>query len=69
MLIAKGSWFLADQDDAQSSSDDLFFRMTFAAASSEAVQEAVKRLGRTLRATFNLEKDSEVEGAVGLNGH
>lgn len=37
----------------------MFFRMTFAAASSDAMKEGVKRFGEALRSIFRLE----------MNGH
>lgn len=50
VLVAKGSWFRAEQDGGS----EMFFRTTFAAASEEQIREAIKRLGSTLRASFKL---------------
>ena len=46
--------------------DDMFFRMTFAAASSDAIQEGVKRFGEALRSVFELETDGNgmINGVV-----
>lgn len=52
VLIAKGSWFRTDPDAELREEDDMFFRMTFATASGDAIQEAVRRLGEALRAAF-----------------
>jgi len=43
----------------------MFFRMTFAAASSDAMQEGVKRFGEALRSVFQL----EMNGHGVVNGH
>lgn len=64
MLIAKGSWSRAEPDAEPSPDDDMFFRLTFAAASSEAIQEAVQRAGETLRVMFGLISDDGGEGEV-----
>ena len=61
MLIAKGSWSRAEPDAEPSPDDDMFFRLTFAAASSEAIEEAIKRAGETLRVMFGLDRDGEGE--------
>ncbi|KAF9875175.1 aromatic amino acid aminotransferase [Colletotrichum karsti] len=50
-LVARGSWFNAADDI---SCQDIFFRVTFAAAPLEKVDEAVKRLGNALRSCFQL---------------
>lgn len=68
VLVAKGSWFRAEKDnkytfgsangvmgkDQTTKSTDLFFRMTFAAASEEQIVEAVKRFGDALKAEFGV---------------
>lgn len=64
VLIAKGSWSRADPDVEASTEDDMFFRMTFAAASSEAIQEAVKRFGKALRVEFALEGNGAKNGTA-----
>ncbi|KAL8818220.1 MAG: hypothetical protein Q9191_007987 [Dirinaria sp. TL-2023a] len=74
VLASKGSWFRAEQQDAPepTQSDDMFFRMTFAAASSEAVREAVARFGAALGAVFGLEEqERDGNGVVNgvVNGH
>ena len=51
VLSSKGSWFRAEADGGE----DMFFRTTFAAASAEQVQEAIRRFGEGLRAVFGLE--------------
>ena len=71
--MAKGSWSRAEPDADPSPDDDLFFRLTFAAASSEAIEEAIKRAGETLREIFRLdsgggEEDVEQAVEVVLNG-
>lgn len=65
MLASKGSWFRAEQDAEVTDADDMFFRMTFAAASAEAVREAVARFGAALRSAFGL----EVNGNGVVNGY
>lgn len=52
-LTSKGSWFRAEQGDP---GEEIFFRTTFAAASNEDVQEAIKRFGEALRTAFGLEQ-------------
>ena len=44
----------------------MFFRLTFAAASSEAIEEAIQRAGETLRVMFDLGggRQGEVEKGV-----
>lgn len=73
VLASKGSWFRAEQQDAEpTGADDMFFRMTFAAASSEAVREAVGRFGAALRAVFGLEEQESNGNGNGngiVNGH
>ena len=49
VLLSKGSWFLAERSQPET---DMFFRATFAAASSEDISEATKRFGDALRAEF-----------------
>jgi len=51
VLVAKGSWFRAEQDGGE----NLFFRTTFAAASGEQIHEAIRRLGMTIRKEFKLD--------------
>lgn len=65
VLTAKGSWFRAEQDAEFTNADDMFFRMTFAAASSDAMEEGVKRFGEALRSVFRLEMNDH--GAVNGN--
>lgn len=60
-LISKGSWFRADGDDP---GDDMFFRLTFAAAPNDQVAEAIRRFGNSLRAAFNLEKPKMDNGVA-----
>jgi len=51
VLTSKGSWFRAEADGGE----DMFFRTTFAAASSENITEAIRRFGVALRKTFQLQ--------------
>ena len=37
----------------------MFFRLTFAAADSEAIEEAIRRAGEVLRVMFGLVGDDE----------
>lgn len=41
--------------------DDMFFRITFAAASSDAIVEGVKRFGEALRSVFGVEMNGNGE--------
>ncbi|GES57259.1 aromatic aminotransferase Aro8 [Aspergillus terreus] len=50
VLVSRGSWFKA----ADVTEGKMFFRATFAAASSEAISEAISRFGASLRAEFGL---------------
>ena len=50
MLVSKGSWFRAEADGGE----DMFFRMTFAAATEEEISEATRRFGVALRGVFGL---------------
>ncbi|OKL58059.1 hypothetical protein UA08_06677 [Talaromyces atroroseus] len=50
-LLCRGSWFRADKNMAE---EKMFFRATFAAASAEKMQEAIKRFGEALRAEFGI---------------
>ncbi|MCJ1328971.1 Aromatic/aminoadipate aminotransferase 1 [Thelotrema lepadinum] len=52
VLVSKGSWFVCDAE--QSQPIDLCFRMTFAEASLEIFDQAVKRFGDSVRAEFLL---------------
>lgn len=68
VLVARGSWFWAEKDNKPSPSQsvagealpekkkatDLFFRMTYAAATEQQMTEAVKRFGQALRTEFGL---------------
>lgn len=51
----------------------MFFRMTFAAASGDAIQEAVRRLGKALRVVFGMNGGEErgigKDGEVVANGN
>lgn len=51
VLSCKGSWFRAEADPGE----DMFFRTTFAAASSEEITEAIRRFGKGLRGVFSLD--------------
>lgn len=50
VLSCKGSWFRAEAD----AGEDMFFRTTFAAATSEDITEAIRRFGEALRGVFLL---------------
>ncbi|GAO14441.1 hypothetical protein UVI_02031660 [Ustilaginoidea virens] len=49
VLVARGSWFLADR---QKPLPGLFFRATYAAASAQSMDEAIRRFGQAVRASF-----------------
>ncbi|KND90430.1 Aromatic amino acid aminotransferase C56E4.03 [Tolypocladium ophioglossoides CBS 100239] len=49
VLVARGSWFLAEKDKPL---PGLYFRTTFAMASPEAMNEAIKRFGKAVRDSF-----------------
>ncbi|OAX82658.1 hypothetical protein ACJ72_02988 [Emergomyces africanus] len=51
-LISSGSWFVADPSIPQK---DMFFRATYAAAPSDKIEEAIRRIGVALRSEFQLE--------------
>lgn len=51
VLVSKGSWFLADKSAAPS---QLFFRATFAAATSDKMAEAIERFGGAIREAFGV---------------
>ncbi|KAK4199094.1 putative aromatic amino acid aminotransferase [Triangularia verruculosa] len=51
VLIARGSWFRAEQDLPPTG---LYFRATYAAATPENMTEAIKRLGVAVRESFRL---------------
>lgn len=51
VLVARGSWFRAEQDVPPSG---LFFRTTFAAATPENMREAIRRLGEAIRESFRM---------------
>ena len=51
VLLSRGSWFKPDHDTVE---EKMFFRATFAAASSEKIDEAISRFAQSLRAQFGL---------------
>lgn len=51
VLLSRGSWFKPDHDTAE---ENMFFRATFAAASSEKIDEAISRFAGSLRTQFGL---------------
>ncbi|KAK3496950.1 PLP-dependent transferase [Neurospora hispaniola] len=51
VLVARGSWFRAEQDTEP---NELFFRATFAAATAENMTEAIRRFGEAIRESFKL---------------
>lgn len=52
VLCSKGSWFLGDKE---AEPRKLFFRTTFAAASSDKMAEAIQRLGAAVRKSYGME--------------
>ncbi|KAJ9485471.1 hypothetical protein VN97_g7893 [Penicillium thymicola] len=57
-LVVPGSWLLPSE--GRGGMEEVFFRMTYAAASAEDVEEAIWRLGMTLRGIFKLETAGEI---------
>lgn len=57
-LVVPGSWFLPDE--GQSGMDEVFFRMTYAAASTDDIREATKRFGAALRRVFYLQSQGKL---------
>ncbi len=51
VLVGRGSWFAAEPDQPL---DGLFFRATYAAASAEAMTEAIRRFGEAVHESFRL---------------
>ncbi|KAL2199182.1 pyridoxal phosphate-dependent transferase [Corynascus similis CBS 632.67] len=51
VLVARGSWFRAEQDVPPSG---LYFRATFAAATPANMREAIRRLGEAIRESYQL---------------
>jgi aromatic amino acid aminotransferase I len=51
VLVARGSWFTAEHDKPLK---DLFFRATFATASAENMNEAIRRFGEAVRASYRM---------------
>ncbi len=51
VLISRGSWFVAEAGFVPT---QMFFRATFAAASSEKMAEAIERFGVAIRESFRL---------------
>jgi aromatic amino acid aminotransferase I / 2-aminoadipate transaminase len=51
VLVARGSWFQTEPDKPLK---DLFFRATYAAASAQNMNEAIRRFGRALRESFKM---------------
>ena len=51
VLLSRGSWFKPDHDTAE---EKMFFRATFAAASSDRIDEAISRFDQALRTQFGL---------------
>ncbi|KAK9444421.1 Pyridoxal phosphate-dependent transferase, major domain protein [Metarhizium brunneum] len=49
VLVARGSWFLAEKEKPM---PGLFFRATYAAASPENMNEAIRRFGQAVRHSF-----------------
>jgi len=57
-LVLRGSWFYAQRDVLH---DTLFFRVTYAAAPFEKIEEAIRRFGMAIRESFGLVKEEEEE--------
>lgn len=55
-LVARGSWFSVSQDEPL---QDVFFRITFAAAPLDQIAVAVERFGKALKDAFRLDVDLE----------
>lgn len=51
VLLSRGSWFKADPSVVE---EKMFFRATYAAASSEKIDEAISRFAECLRDQFKL---------------
>lgn len=51
VLVARGSWFKTESDKPLK---DLFFRATFASASAENMDEAIRRFGEAVRESFKM---------------
>jgi aromatic amino acid aminotransferase I / 2-aminoadipate transaminase len=51
VLVARGSWFRTEKDKPLK---HLFFRTTFASASAQNMNEAIKRFGSALRESFKM---------------
>ncbi|KAH6887072.1 pyridoxal phosphate-dependent transferase [Thelonectria olida] len=51
-LVARGSWFYATAGKAH---PDVFYRITFAAATLDKIDEALSRFGQALRTVFHIE--------------
>jgi aromatic amino acid aminotransferase I len=51
VLLSRGSWFKADKSAVM---EKMFFRATYAAASSEKIDEAIARFAKCLRDQFGL---------------
>lgn len=49
VLVARGSWF---QTEKEKPLPGLYFRATFASASPENMNEAIRRFGRAVRDSF-----------------
>lgn len=51
VLLSRGSWFKADSSAVM---EKMFFRATYASASSDQIDEAISRFATTLREQFGL---------------
>lgn len=52
-MCMRGSWFYADEEESH---DTLFFRATYAASPSDKMEEAIRRLGESVREEFGLSR-------------
>jgi aromatic amino acid aminotransferase I len=54
-LVLRGSWFYAQRDVPH---ETLFFRVTYAAAPFEKIEEAIRRFGVAVRESFGLVEEA-----------
>jgi aromatic amino acid aminotransferase I len=64
--MLKGSWFIADKS---ASVEGLYLRATYAAASSENITEAIRRVGEAVRESFGLSAVEEGKNGKVGNGN
>ncbi|RFU32478.1 hypothetical protein B7463_g3870, partial [Scytalidium lignicola] len=56
VLVSRGSWFLAEKDDFVRGKvpEEMFFRVTFAAATEDKMTIAIERFGEAVKESFGL---------------